>query len=336
MEGKYEKDHELYPERVILGSENFPKEIGFRWPKVEALPYVIGDFTWTAWDYIGEAGIGKTAYPAKDDPAVLDGTYSVYPHFSAYPWRLANDADFDIHGTLLPQGAYRRVVWGSPKTFLFSYRPEDSGKAEFITPWGFQAVQSCWTWPGHEGEPVDTVVYTAAGEVELLLNGRSLGRIRVADLQAAAQPRAVKFTVTYEPGILTAVSYADGKEVSRASLETAGTAAAIRLLPEKTVLTADGHSAVCVPVLIVDDQGRRVPDAAVRLTASLEADSGTAWLAGFGSSNPVNEENYTADTCTAWRGRAMAVLRAGCQPGRAVFRVTAEGLGEASAEITVG
>ena len=59
MEDLYERDHELFPERVILGSENFPKEIGFRWPMVERLPYVIGDFTWTAWDYIGEAGIGK-------------------------------------------------------------------------------------------------------------------------------------------------------------------------------------------------------------------------------------------------------------------------------------
>ena len=50
MEDLYERDHELYPERVILGSENFPREIGFRWPVVEKLPYVIGDFTWTAWD----------------------------------------------------------------------------------------------------------------------------------------------------------------------------------------------------------------------------------------------------------------------------------------------
>ena len=52
MEDLYERDHELFPERVMLGSENFPKEIGYRWPLVERLPYVIGDFTWPAWDYL--------------------------------------------------------------------------------------------------------------------------------------------------------------------------------------------------------------------------------------------------------------------------------------------
>ena len=55
MEDKYPLDHEMFPERVILGSENYPKEIGIHWPMVESTPYVIGDFTWTAYDYIGEA-----------------------------------------------------------------------------------------------------------------------------------------------------------------------------------------------------------------------------------------------------------------------------------------
>ena len=73
MEDLYERDHELYPERVILGSENFPREIGFRWPVVEKLPYVIGEFTWTAWDYIGEAGIGKSLFVEETDPLAKKG-----------------------------------------------------------------------------------------------------------------------------------------------------------------------------------------------------------------------------------------------------------------------
>ena len=70
----YENDHEMFPERVILGSENFPQVIGYRWPMVERLPYVIGDFTWTAWDYLGEAGIGKAVYVDADDPLVEKGS----------------------------------------------------------------------------------------------------------------------------------------------------------------------------------------------------------------------------------------------------------------------
>ena len=109
----------MFPDRVILGSENFPQEIGFRWPMVEALPYVIGDFTWTAWDYIGEAGIGKALYVDKDDFLADKGPWFIMPPSTThYPWRLANDADFDITGRMLPQGAYRSVVWGSEQTFL--------------------------------------------------------------------------------------------------------------------------------------------------------------------------------------------------------------------------
>ena len=120
MEGLYERDHELYPERVILGSENFPKEIGFRWPMVEALPYVIGDFTWTAWDYLGEAGIGKAVRFAEDDPGLQKGAWALMPpDASPFPWRTANDADFDITGRMLPQGTYRSVVWGNTDTFLY-------------------------------------------------------------------------------------------------------------------------------------------------------------------------------------------------------------------------
>ena len=127
MEDKYPLDHEMFPERVILGSENYPKEIGMRWPMVEATPYVIGDFTWTAYDYIGEAGIGKSVFLDPDDPLLKMGPFALMSHSSAFPWRLANDADVDINGGLLPQGAYRSIVWGSDKTYLYSYAPSVFG-----------------------------------------------------------------------------------------------------------------------------------------------------------------------------------------------------------------
>lgn len=114
MEDLYERDHELYPERVILGSENFPREIGFRWPVVEKLPYVIGDFTWTAWDYIGEAGIGKSLFVEETDPLVKKGPWAVMPpSTTCYPWRLANDADFDITG--IPEAPGRLPQCGMGK-----------------------------------------------------------------------------------------------------------------------------------------------------------------------------------------------------------------------------
>ena len=98
------------------------------------------------------------------------------PQFmSPYPWRTANDADFDITGRMMPQGAYRSVVWGSEKTYLFSMHPETFGKEEIISMWGFPAVLSNWNYAGYENRPVELVVFSGAEEVELFVNGRSQG-----------------------------------------------------------------------------------------------------------------------------------------------------------------
>ncbi len=154
-EDGYEKDHEMFPDRVMMGSENFPKEIGFRWPMVEKLPYVLGDFTWTAWDYLGEAGIGKAVYVDKDDLLVEEGPWAVMPYnTSFYPWRTANDADFDITGHIMPQGQYRSVVWGNNDTFLYSKHPDNFGKVEICSMWGFPAVLKNWTYEGYENRPM--------------------------------------------------------------------------------------------------------------------------------------------------------------------------------------
>ena len=324
MEGLYEQDHALFPERIILGSENFPKEIGFHWPLVEKLPYVIGEFTWTAWDYLGEAGIGKAVRLPADDPKMKEGCWSLMPpDASPFPWRTANDADFDITGVMLPQGAYRSVVWGCPETFLYSRLPEDFGKDELITPWGFPGLFSSWNYTGSEGKPVEISVFSAAEEVELFLNGQSVGRKAVP--QEGTMPRSVNFETAYQPGRLEAVSYTGGKEVSRAVLETTGRPARIRLTADQKALCPDGHDLAFVEIELLDQEGRVVPDAQIGLSASI---SGQGWMAGFGTGNPVTAEDYTDKMTVSWHGRALAVLRSGYESGELTLTVSARDLPE--------
>ncbi|MEE3315131.1 MAG: glycoside hydrolase family 2 TIM barrel-domain containing protein [Treponema sp.] len=206
MEDIYERDHELFPERVILGSENFPKEIGYRWPFIEAHPYVIGDFTWTAWDYLGEAGIGKAFYADKTDPVVNKKPWELLPQqTSFFPYRTAEDADYDITGILLPQGEYRSVVWGSEKTHLYTRHPKDFDKVEMMTSWGFPQFEKNWSYEGYEGKPVKIAVFSRAEEVEVLINGKSLGRKKVSFEKP--MPNLAEFEAVYESGKLEAVSY---------------------------------------------------------------------------------------------------------------------------------
>ena len=326
LEGKYEQDHELFPERVILGSENFPKEIGMHWPMIEKTPWVIGEFTWTAWDYIGEAGIGKASFYEPGDPRIGDPWGMPSP----YPWRTANDADIDITGCVRPQGVYRRIVWGSGETAVFSYDPANMGKVETLSLWGFPGVYQSWNWAGQEGKSVNVLVFSQAEEVELLLNGKSLCRAKAGEAMAHDMPCTFLFSVQYQPGTLEAVGYGNGKEISRGTLTTTGEPQKIRLTAEKDHLRADGASLAYVRAEIVDEDGNVVPNAAIPLTVEV---IGQAELLGFGSGNPITDENYTKGTFTSFQGQALAVVRAGSAAGEAHLTVKAEGF--EVAEITL-
>lgn len=324
LEEHYENDHRLYPERVIVGTESFPMEIGFRWPQVERLSYVIGDFTWAAWDYLGEAGIGKALYLDRDDPRASYGPWSVMPPATTvYPWRLSNEADFDITGRIMPQGDYRSIVWGSTKTCLYSLHPDNFGKTELMSMWGFPAFLRSWNYNGYENRLVELVAFSSADEVELRINGSVIGRRPVNKERGGygCQPfvNTVKFTVEYVPGVVEAISYTSGAEVSRAVLQTTGEPVRLVLTPEKQEMAADGHDVMYVGIAVVDEDGRVVPDAEPELTAEY---SGAGYLAGFGTGNPITEENYTDNSTTAYRGQAMAVIRSGYEPGTGTVRVT--------------
>lgn len=331
MEDIYERDHEMFPERVILGSENFPNQIGFRWPMVEKLPYVIGDFTWTAWDYLGEAGLGKAAYVEPDDPKAPRFPWDLMPdRTSPYPWRLANDADFDITGFRCPQGDYRSVVWGNEETFLYSMHPDTFGKKEVVSMWGFPYVLRNWNYEGLEGHPMELVVFSKADEAEVFVNGKSIGRKPVS--KERPFPYSVRFETTFQPGEVIAVSYQNGKEVSRATLVTTGSAQRIRLVPEKSVMAADGHDLIYVNIEITDRDGRVVPDAAVALRANV---SGAGRLAGFGSANPITEEDYTDSETVSYRGRALLIMRAGYESGTCSVEICANGFEPVKAEFRI-
>ncbi len=322
MEDKYVRDHEMFPERVILGSENYPKEIGKRWPLVESLPYAIGDFTWTAYDYIGEAGIGKSAFVTEDDPIKKAGSFALMSHGSQFPWRLANDADIDINGNIRPQGDYRSIVWGNGATRVYTYDPANHGKEEIISPWGFTDVKECYTWPGFEGKPMTAVVFSAADAVELIQNGTSLGRkSRNEALAVEDLPCSFVFDITYQPGELTAISYIDGAEVSRDTIATTGQAAQLKAAVEAG---ATGQLSY-VEIRVEDPNGSKVFGGEYQLTA--QASQGLKLLA-FGSAKPITDEIYTDNKAKTYRGLCTAIVS-----GQGQLSIASEELGQISIEI---
>lgn len=306
LDGRYQADHRQFPHRVICGTESFPRNIDKVWELVETCDYVIGDFTWTSADYIGEAGIGEAAYVEPGQPH----------RGRAYPWKLAYDGDWDLLNQPRPQLAYRRIVWGSQETYLAVRHPKNNGKQEILSNWAWPQVWNSWTYPGFEGKPIRLEVYSPGDTVELFVNGKSLGTAKTDRFTAV-------FDTVYQPGVLEAVSYRQGAEVSRDKVETAGQPVRLVLRPEKVQARADGQSLLFVLVEFQDSQGRRVPGVQRELSAQAE---GEARLLSFASANPITDENYESGRITSYDGQAMAILRSGHQAGTAKLTVSCQGL----------
>jgi beta-galactosidase len=308
MEGRYELDRELFPRRVIVGSETFPGKIDQLWRLVQDNPHVIGDFTWTGWDYLGEAGVGRVTFA--DDPTA--GQFGA-PH----PWLLAHVGDIDITGHRRPASYYREIVFGlRSDPYIAVLRPERHGRELSKTPWAWSDTVGSWSWAGAEGKPVTVEVYSDADEVELLLDGRSLGIAPVGEKNRFR----VEFEVAYTPGELVAVARTGGEETGRFALRTAS-GFGLAAVADRDEIRADDDDLAFVDISLQDADGTVALGVDRAVTVTVE---GPAVLAGFGTASPATEESYLDGVHTTFDGRALAVVRP-TGPGRITVTASAPG-----------
>ncbi|MBP5236192.1 MAG: glycoside hydrolase family 2 protein, partial [Clostridia bacterium] len=224
--GRYPLEGKAHPDRVIFGSETFPQDIAKNWAMVKKYPYLTGDFMWTAWDYLGEAGIGAWAYTP-------DGKGFNKP----YPWLLADTGAMDILGNPNGELFHAAAVWGKLEQPVICVQPINHDVKPAKAVWrGTNAIPS-WSWQGCEGRKAVVEVYTDAESVELKLNGKTLGTKKVRDCKAT-------FKVKYAPSTMTAI--AGGKS---SKLISAGEAA-IAVRPETT--EAKPSEILYIPIAIAD------------------------------------------------------------------------------------
>ena len=312
---EYEPDHQRFPQRLMYGSESFPKDVFAIWDLTERHPYVLGDFVWTAMDYLGEAGIGGGSY----------GTGGLGA-FGAWPWVVSDCGDLDLTGRQKGASRARDVVWGLSPLEIAVQVPPPPGKIEILRPWGWSDERASWTWPGAEGQPLAIRVYTAGDRVELRLNGAVVASKPVA----AADLKHVELKVAYAPGVLEAVAFRNGAEIARRSLATAGAPAAVRVSPERRTGGAGRGEVSYLAVEIVDARGRWVPNLQKPLQISL---SGPAELAGFGSGDPLAVGGFQSPAAQTWDGRALAILRGKGRAGAVRVEVRGAGLKTGSATL---
>jgi beta-galactosidase len=316
----FARDHQTYPQRVMLTTESTSKNAFTYWRAAETMPWVIGDFVWTAVDYIGETGIGWMGYNQD------------WQKLGPYPWHLAYCGEIDATGRKRPAAYYREVIWKTGIDPISAFVQQPAGTEDLPdrymfkvtqphTDWSLEDVHPSWTWPGQEGKSLDVVVYSEFPEVELFLNGKSLGRkVTSVDTQHKAM-----YSVPYHPGRLVAVGYRDGHAAGQWELRTAGKPARVDASLDRTQLRANGEDLAYVTIALVDDNGTPIYYQTDDRHVSVRV-VGEGELAGMGNGKPDDVTSFQSKQWKTFHGRVVAVVRSTMQAGPIEVQVDADGL----------
>jgi beta-galactosidase len=245
-------------------------------------------------------------------------------------WKLAAENDYWLGGFVWTGFDYRGEptpykwpnvnshfgimdVCGFPKNIYYYYQ-------SWWTDEDVLHISPHWNWPEKLGKPIDVWVNSNADEVELFLNGISLGK------KVMPRNSHLQWQVNYEPGTLEGIGYKKGKKIT-SKVETTGQVLNVILSPEKTLLTADGKDATVINISLTDEKGREVPDANNMISFYL---SGDAKIIGVGNGDPSSHE---PDKCkdgawqrSAFNGKCQVIIQAGKTAGSVKFKAKSNGL----------
>ena len=293
---RYKKDARKYPDRLILGSETLIGDAYDFWEVAKTTPQVVGDYVWAGWDYIGECGDGG-------------------PEFEDYRTEAPEDrirggtCRIDVTGKKTSEVDYTRVAFELENGPFLAVFPAYENEKPRISGWQLTRAMRSWTYPGCDGKETDVEVYARADSVELLVNGKNVGKKKVKKARA-------NFRTAYHDGSITAVAYDKaGREIGRDVLTTAGPETELRLEPEKTVVKPG--EMVYLRMRYTDSKGEIKPMEKHRV--HITAENGLVMGTANGSS--YFQGNYAQDTVPTYFGEAQTVVQA-LEPG--TIRVVAE------------
>ncbi|MEO6733839.1 MAG: glycoside hydrolase family 2 TIM barrel-domain containing protein [Ferruginibacter sp.] len=305
---QYETDHQNSPNRIMAGTESYPKDALENFILAEKHPYVIGDFVWTAFDYIGESGLGNNTYDSAKGSR----------HNMPWPWFNGYSGNIDLIGNKKTSSFYRDVVWRNKPVVMAVHAPIPEGLIENVSDFGWPDEMLSWTWPGAEGKSLQVRVFSRAPVVRLLLNGKVIGEQKIKDSSITAV-----FNVSYQPGTLKAVNVVNGKETDFVELKTTGSPKRLRLVADRTTINANRNDLSYVMVEVTDEKGQVVPNAKIPILFSI---SGAGEIAAVGNGSPTEMASYQQPKRNTWNGKCLAIVRPTGKAGTINLKTTAVGL----------
>jgi beta-galactosidase len=297
------------------GSYDMPSDTIHRWPIRWDLPFTTGntDFSCSSYDNCS-APWGST----HEETWKLVKKYDFLS--GMFIW-----TGFDYLGEPTPYGwpahsSYFGILdlAGFPKDAFYMYKSEWTDKPVLH-------IFPHWNW--NPGQTIDVWAYTNCDEVELFLNGKSLGT-----KQKSGDVIHLMWKVPFEAGTLTGIGLKDGKEILREEIKTAGVPARILLSPDRSIIKADGSDLSFVTVTVVDKNNNPVPYADNLIKFAID---GEATIAGVDNGNQVSLESFKADFRKAFHGKCLVVVKSGTRRGDISLIATSEGLETAEATIDI-
>jgi hypothetical protein len=269
------------------------------WNYVANNDYVMGQFLWTGFEYLGEAG----RFPVRSNTAGV----------------------IDLAGNKKPEFYFRQSLW-SDKPMVFIGTADKNAKSGPDNLWSHKRVEPRWNWD--EGKMLIVNAFSNCEEVELFINNRSLGNKKMADFIN----RAISWELPFEQGTLRAVAKNNGKQVAEYELKTTGPAVKVVAECSEKSLKADRNDLAHIFVTLCDEAGNPVYSADNEITCEIE---GPVRLLGMEDSNPANIENYKDNKQHAYRGKLLIYMQALDKSGNAIIKFTSGNLGETTVEINV-
>jgi beta-galactosidase len=325
---RFETERTKHPEKLYMSTEYLPAAALENWNEVEKYPWYLGGFSWTAMDYIGEAGIGKSLLVPESQKLSkgLMGMGLFYKN--NWPVFNADCGDLDLIGNRKVASYYKNVVWRNSKIEMLVHRPIPEGQKEAAAPFGFPDELKCWTWPGQEGKMMQVNVYSRSKTIRLELNGKAVAEQVIPEGSITAA-----FQIAYQPGTLVARGFDDGKETGSSTLVTAGKPDAIRLVADRRTITANQNDLSFISAEIIDTKGNVIPSVD-ELDIKFQL-IGNATIAAVGNGNSSDMSSFQQDHKKVFQGKALAIIRPNGTQGKVVLKATAMGLKDAVIEINM-
>jgi beta-galactosidase len=363
LKQNHDRDHDRVPKRIMMTTESVPTAAFDNWKLAHDNPYILGEFVWTAMDYLGESGIGAWSYETPERAAQAaqvspmieqtmanmgaDGknpfeAFNKPPDgnpnpaadmmkfmFPGFPWHASDCGDIDLTGYRKPESYYRDILWnGGDRVYATVRLPEPKGQKIVAIGWSVYPTLPSWTWPGHEGQNLQIEVYASTQKVRLYLNDKLIGEMSTTP----AQQRKALFTVPYAPGSLKAVGVNDGQEVATTILHTVGNPVRLQLTADRKVLRADGQDLSFITVEAVDADSRLQINATQPIKFSL---SGPGTIIAVGNGDGTSRGSYQGDQTSLFGGRALVVVRSAATQGTLQLKASTPGLDGADMNLQV-